>query len=108
MSILQRLGRNTPRANVDWKNQEYSTWVKIISLAPNWYPGLGNISTIVLGLIFSFAFLKFQKIEPVKREYFSEPVLRLWETALPISWTKDWIEPLPEEDVAKKYNNKSV
>lgn len=90
------------RANTDWRDAEYTSWEKIISLAPTWYPGLGNLSTIALGLIFSFALKKFQKVPPVKREHLSEPILNLWERTLPTSWIQGWVEPPPSSTSESK------
>ncbi|OXA58926.1 Sodium-coupled monocarboxylate transporter 1 [Folsomia candida] len=101
-----------PKADVfsstSWKDAEYSPWVKIISLAPTWYPGLGQLSTIFFGLIFSMVFLRFQNVKPVKREYLNTSILRLYEWGLPSYWIKGWVEPLElnlKENAVESDNN---
>jgi len=93
-------------AGESWKDGEYSTWIKIVSLAPTWYPGLGNIGTIVFGLIFSFAFMKLQVIVPVKRDYLSPHILSLWEKVLPPSWINGWVEPKTKEEKEEEFIEK--
>jgi hypothetical protein len=77
----------------------------MIVLSPTWKPGVGNIGSIFLGLIFSFDFMNFQTIRPVKRDYLSPVSLSLWETVLPSSWINGWVEK-PSKDEKERWKSK--
>lgn len=92
--------------NEDWKNNGDSFLVKVISLAPTWFPGLGNISTIVIGLIFSLLLRRFQDIKPVPRRYISPPVLRLYDRVFSTEYMNKWVEAPTEKEVLKAEDSK--
>ncbi|XP_035710979.1 sodium-coupled monocarboxylate transporter 2 isoform X2 [Folsomia candida] len=86
----------------DWKNKDWDALTQIFSISPLWYPCYGIISSVVLGLIFSFIFHKPSKVRPMESRLFIPIVLKLWKKICPgklvgfVKFTKEELLENPE------------
>lgn len=67
----------------DWKALDWDDLTQIFSISPLWYPCYGIISSVCLGLIFSFIFHKSSKVKPMDSKLFIPVVLTLWKKICP-------------------------
>jgi len=65
---------------VYWKDREYSGLATFYSISDLWYPAIGCIMVVFLGLLFSFIVAAFSKEKPnrMQARLFVPLVLRMW------------------------------
>jgi len=80
--------------NTEWKNRDDSIALRIWSLSYIWQPGVGVISTFVLGLIFSGIIVICRKGKGPKINYslMSEPFLKFWRMCFGQKYLNKWID----------------
>ncbi|XP_035714103.1 sodium-coupled monocarboxylate transporter 1 [Folsomia candida] len=77
-----------------WKNLEYSGWVKIWSASYMWQPGIGIVSTLIFGILFSslVSALFPQRYPKVKSNLLSRPFVRLWNKMFGVKCMQQFID----------------
>lgn len=70
----------TETSSVHWKDEEYSDIVKFFSLSDLWYPAVGCVLSVFLGLLFSLfvTYVLKKKSEPLSSRLFVPVVLKMW------------------------------
>jgi len=81
----------------NWKSihEDDSFPTKTLSMSFYWFGIMGIFVTLFFGILFSFIFnltLTRKKPSPISRKYFSPPMLRFLEWALPESYLLNWVE----------------
>lgn len=77
-----------------WKHEEYSFAVKIWSFSYIWLPGIGGLSTVIFGALFSFIILNIDKKSErkVNKSLLSKPFLRLWKKCFGEEYMANYVD----------------
>jgi hypothetical protein len=77
----------------DWKNNNDSALIRVLSVSYMWYSGMGCILMVISGILFSFAFNFYENEAPVrvKSTCISPPLLRFWNKVLTKERMERWI-----------------
>lgn len=62
----------------NWKDQEYSSIINVLSLSYMWQGIVPVFCTIIFGLIFSLIVRRFRKFPKFSSAFMSQPILKLW------------------------------
>ena len=75
---------------VHWKDKEYSGLATFFSLSDLWYPAVGCIMVVFLGLLFSLIITLFskEKPKPIKSRLFIPLILKMWVYICPNQMSK--------------------
>jgi len=79
-------------------------FLKVWSTSYIWQPGIGELSTIIFGLIYSFIIigLSKKKIKKVHVKLLSKPFMRMWNALLGPERMKDWVDYDPAVKFGKE------
>jgi hypothetical protein len=79
--------------STDWKDNDDSLLIRVLSMSYMWYSGLGCSLTVFLGLLFSLGFHYVDKGERklIDRRCISPPILKLLEKFCPDHISK-WVD----------------
>jgi len=96
-SIIDEMDHFTARSN--WKDNDDSLLIRILSMSYMWYSGLGCSLSVFLGLLFSlgFHYSSSEKRSLIDKRCISPPILSLLVRFCP-DHIKDWVD-LEETDV---------
>jgi len=80
--------------NSNWKDNGDSVLVRMFTTSYMWMPGIGTLSTIVFGILFSLLVIAFDssKKKKVHARLLSKPFIKLWNTILGKSRMENWID----------------
>lgn len=80
--------------NSNWKDNGDSILVRMFTTSYIWQPGIGGISTLVFGLVFSFLVILIDKSQrkKVHAKLLSKPLITMWNKILGESTMQKWID----------------
>jgi len=80
--------------NSHWKDNGDSPLVRMFSVSYVWQPGIGGLSTVVFGIIFSYLVIVFDKSQrkKVHARLLCKPFIRLWNRLLGEKRMLNWID----------------
>ncbi len=81
------------RANTAWKNRDDSFALRVWSISYIWQPGIGGLSTLFFGLIFSALVLLRKKRAPrVNESLLSVPFTNMWKRLFGMEYLEKWVD----------------
>lgn len=80
--------------NSHWKENGDSTLVQMFTTSYIWLPGIGGITTLIFGILFSVLVIAFDKTARKKVHYklLSKPLIIMWNKILGESRMEKWID----------------